>query len=259
MTSSIRINYSIPSSCLGGGRNTPLERPIQTWVSAHYSSRFPTGKANANADDPFALTCQPAWSILLLTASVGNLDIAAANAAGASCQPDQPRSPLSDQDRARLEHSLGHRPDRQELEEKNILKPGNLAPALQARRDELQKSQLADKLEGRLERRPEKDELVIRGILKDQSVAPSLQAKRDELQKHQLTHKLEARLERRPEKDQLVNRGILKHQSVAPALQAKKEELERARLGNQLQKELQQRPDVDELKQKGILTDPEDK
>ncbi len=113
--------------------------------------------------------------------TLGNLDIGAANAGG-SAEAGAPKSPLTETERARLERSLGHRPDRHELEERNILKPGNLAPALQAKRDELQKSQLADRLEGRLERRPEKDDLVNRGILKDQSVAPALQAKREELQ-----------------------------------------------------------------------------
>lgn len=189
-------------------------------------------------------------------ATLNTVDIAAANAASGPL--DAPKSPLSPEERSRLERQLGHRPDRHELEEKNILKPGNLAPSLQAARDELQKSQLADKLEGRLERRPERDDLVSRGILKDQSVAPSLQAKRDELQRNQLTDKLEGRLERRPEKEDLVNRGILKDQSVAPALQGKKEELERARLGNQLQKDLQARPDADALRQKGILPHQEE-
>ncbi|KAI0048312.1 hypothetical protein FA95DRAFT_1099439 [Auriscalpium vulgare] len=65
-----------------------------------------------------------------------------------------------------LEKRLGQRPDRQELEGRNILKEGNVAPALQAAREQLQKSQLQDKLDQALLQRPKPEELVKGGILK---------------------------------------------------------------------------------------------
>lgn len=43
---------------------------------------------------------------------------------------------------------------------------GNVAPALQAKRIELEKQQLEDKLEGRLERRPDREDLERRGIVR---------------------------------------------------------------------------------------------
>ncbi|KAI3482291.1 hypothetical protein L1887_55052 [Cichorium endivia] len=183
--------------------------------------------------------------------TLGNLDIGAANAGG-SAEEGAPKSPLTETERARLERSLGHRPDRHELEERNILKPGNLAPALQAKRDELQKSQLADRLEGVWNEGPKRTTLST-GDLEGSECRSGTAGQARGTAKVQLTDKLEGRLERRPEKDDLVNRGILKDQSVAPALQGKKEELERARLGNSLQKELEHRPDPEELRQKGIL------
>ncbi|KAH9040050.1 hypothetical protein EDB85DRAFT_1926831 [Lactarius pseudohatsudake] len=65
-----------------------------------------------------------------------------------------------------LEKRLSQRPDRQELQDRNILKEGNVAPALQAARDQLQRSQLEDKLDQKLLHRPKPEELVKSGILK---------------------------------------------------------------------------------------------
>jgi len=65
-----------------------------------------------------------------------------------------------------LEKQLSHRPDRQELQDRNILKEGNIAPALQAAREQLQRSQLEDKLDQKLLQRPKPEELVKSGILK---------------------------------------------------------------------------------------------
>jgi hypothetical protein len=64
-----------------------------------------------------------------------------------------------------LEKRLAQRPDRQELQDRNILKEGNVAPALQAARDQLQRSQLEDKLDQKLLQRPKPEELVKSGIL----------------------------------------------------------------------------------------------
>lgn len=65
-----------------------------------------------------------------------------------------------------LEKRLSQRPDKQELQDRNILKEGNVAPALQAARDQLQRSQLEDKLDQKLLHRPKPEELVKSGILK---------------------------------------------------------------------------------------------
>jgi len=64
-----------------------------------------------------------------------------------------------------LEKRLAIRPDRQELQDRNILKEGNVAPALQATREQLQRSQLEDKLDQKLLHRPKPEELVKSGIL----------------------------------------------------------------------------------------------
>ncbi|PWN33088.1 uncharacterized protein FA14DRAFT_81226 [Meira miltonrushii] len=125
-------------------------------------------------------------------------------------------------EKERLEKLLKNRSDLKELQDKNILKTGNLAPALQAASADLQKSQLEDKLEGRLERRPEREELERRGIsglllfaipvqqLKDQNVAPALQGKMSDLERSQLEDKLGKEFASRPDVDQLRAKGILK-------------------------------------------------
>ncbi|KAN0129236.1 hypothetical protein V8E53_012935 [Lactarius tabidus] len=64
-----------------------------------------------------------------------------------------------------LEKRLSQRPERQELQDRNILKDGSVAPALQATRDQLQRSQLEDKLDQKLQSRPRVEELVKSGIL----------------------------------------------------------------------------------------------
>jgi len=72
---------------------------------------------------------------------------------------------LSEEALQALEKHLSHRPDRQELQDRNILKEGNVAPALQAAREQLQRSQLEDKLDQKLLQRPKPEELVKSGIL----------------------------------------------------------------------------------------------
>jgi len=72
-----------------------------------------------------------------------------------------------------LEKRLSQRPDRQELQDRNILKEGNVAPALQAARDQLQRSQLEDKLDQKLLQRPKPEELVKSGILQPDEVPAS--------------------------------------------------------------------------------------
>ncbi|KII92332.1 hypothetical protein PLICRDRAFT_467812 [Plicaturopsis crispa FD-325 SS-3] len=71
---------------------------------------------------------------------------------------------------AKLEHSLSHRPEKTELVERNILKDDKVAPALQAAKEKLQRSQLEDKLAQSLQNRPKPEELVSEGILKEDEV-----------------------------------------------------------------------------------------
>ncbi|KAI0779838.1 hypothetical protein C8Q74DRAFT_718925 [Fomes fomentarius] len=92
---------------------------------------------------------------------------------------------------AQLEKSLAHRPDKNALIERNILKGMSLtigmmwylglrgrraddsvAPALQAAKEKLQRSQLEDKLEHALQARPKPEELVKEGILKEDEIPP---------------------------------------------------------------------------------------
>jgi len=54
---------------------------------------------------------------------------------------------------------LENRAEKEDLENRNILREGNVAPALQATQQQLQKEQLQDTLEKKLENRPEKEEV----------------------------------------------------------------------------------------------------
>jgi len=82
-------------------------------------------------------------------------------------------SPLSPDEKKRLEKAIESRPDQRELVDRNILKDTTVAPSLQAARDRLQRSQLEDKLEGDLQLRPKPEELVKRGILNEDEAPPS--------------------------------------------------------------------------------------
>jgi len=74
-------------------------------------------------------------------------------------------SPHDEVAKEKLEKLMGARPDRKELVDKNILKNSNVAPSLQAKQAELERSQLEDILENKLQARPSPDELVKEGIL----------------------------------------------------------------------------------------------
>jgi hypothetical protein len=92
-----------------------------------------------------------------------------------------------------LEKSLSHRPEREDLESRNILKGNN---STQPDFDAFSEAKL----------------LFLNTLLwqKDQSIAPSLQAAQEALKKEKLAQALEHKLEARPEKDDLVNRNVLK-------------------------------------------------
>jgi len=69
-----------------------------------------------------------------------------------------------------LEKQLNSRPKKDELVDRNILKDDSVAPALQAAKEKLQRSQLEDKLTHALQARPKPEELVSEGILKEDEV-----------------------------------------------------------------------------------------
>ncbi|KAJ1665306.1 hypothetical protein IW140_006016 [Coemansia sp. RSA 1813] len=122
----------------------------------------------------------------------------------------QPKPEHLAQERLNLmEKKIERRPTREELEEHNVLRKTNVAPALQAKEMELQRSRLEDKLEHKLECRPTREELEQHNVLKKSNVAPALQAKEMELQRSQLEDKLEHMLERRPTADKLKEQHIL--------------------------------------------------
>jgi len=72
-----------------------------------------------------------------------------------------------------LEKKLQQRPEKDELVNRNILKEGKVAPALQAAKERLERSQLEDKLETALKSRPKQEELVKDGILLPEAPAAS--------------------------------------------------------------------------------------
>jgi len=64
---------------------------------------------------------------------------------------------------------MAHRPDKEDLQERNILKDDSVAPALQAAKEALEHEIIADSLEKKLAQRPDKEDLEERNILKDGS------------------------------------------------------------------------------------------
>ncbi|EIM81095.1 uncharacterized protein STEHIDRAFT_125364 [Stereum hirsutum FP-91666 SS1] len=80
-------------------------------------------------------------------------------------QPPKRQSTLDEAALAALEKKLGERPEKSELQERNILKDDKVAPALQAAKEKLERSQLEDKLDNALQKRPKPEELVKEGIL----------------------------------------------------------------------------------------------
>jgi len=74
-------------------------------------------------------------------------------------------SPRDDAAKEKLDKLFASRPDRKELVDKNILKNSNVAPSLQAKQAELERSQLEDMLQNKLQARPSPEELVKEGIL----------------------------------------------------------------------------------------------
>jgi len=64
-----------------------------------------------------------------------------------------------------LKKGLAHRPEREELIERNILPDSGAAPALLQNQRELQRHMRADSLDQKIQSRPKPEELVAKGIL----------------------------------------------------------------------------------------------
>jgi hypothetical protein len=71
-----------------------------------------------------------------------------------------------------LENHLLHRPERQELVEKNILPASNAAPGLQAQQKELEKHMRADSLNEKIAHRPSPETLLKKDILHEDPRSP---------------------------------------------------------------------------------------
>jgi hypothetical protein len=90
-----------------------------------------------------------------------------------AANPPERRTSFDQQLVGSLEKQLGLRPKKDELVDRNILKDDSVAPALQAAKERLQRSQLEDKLAQALQARPKAEELVQEGILKEEEAPAS--------------------------------------------------------------------------------------
>jgi len=73
----------------------------------------------------------------------------------------------------KLDDAISHRPEKQDLVDRNILKDDSVAPALQAAREQLQRAQLENKIDHGLQHRPTPEDLVKKGILQADEVPSS--------------------------------------------------------------------------------------
>jgi len=121
---------------------------------------------------------------------------------------ETPISPTRER-RDSLEKRLAHRPELQDLKNRNILLDTNAAPALQSTQKDLERSKILDSLKKGLEQRPERDELIERNILPESNAAPALQAHQRDLERHMRRDSLENKLQQRPKPDDLIREGIL--------------------------------------------------
>ncbi|KAK4124233.1 hypothetical protein N657DRAFT_571917 [Parathielavia appendiculata] len=80
-------------------------------------------------------------------------------------RPDQARKDS-------LEHHLSHRPERQELVERNILPASTAAPGIQAQQKELEKHMRADSLNEKISHRPSPETLIKEGVLHEDPRSP---------------------------------------------------------------------------------------
>ncbi|KAF2102567.1 hypothetical protein NA57DRAFT_63466 [Rhizodiscina lignyota] len=124
---------------------------------------------------------------------------------------ESPISPVREgmQRRYSLEKHLQHRPEAQDLKNRNILLDTSAAPALQSKQIELERQLATDNLKKGLEKRMDRDTLVERNILPDSNAAPGIVANQRELEKQMRRDSLDKHLQSRPKPDALVKEGIL--------------------------------------------------
>lgn len=129
---------------------------------------------------------------------------------------ETPISPVREgiQRRNSLEKHLTHRPDAQDLKNRNILLDTNAAPALQSKALELERQRATDNLKKGLAHRPDRETLVERNILPDSTAAPALQGHQRELERHMRADSLEKGLQSRPNPEELVKMGILEEDEI---------------------------------------------
>ncbi|OCK79568.1 RPEL repeat protein [Lepidopterella palustris CBS 459.81] len=143
---------------------------------------------------------------------------------------ETPISPVrqSGQRRNSLEKHLQHRPDAQDLKNRNILLDTNAAPtkrkeladwsslhrSLQSTALELERHLASDNLKKGLAHRLDRDTLVERNILPDSTAAPALQGHQRELDLHMRANSLEKGLQSRPNPEDLVKKGILNEDEI---------------------------------------------
>ncbi|KAL2134315.1 hypothetical protein VTI74DRAFT_512 [Chaetomium olivicolor] len=89
---------------------------------------------------------------------------ASASASAIDTSPISPSLPNPAR-RNSLEYHLSHRPDRQELVEKNILPASTADPRIQAQQKELEKHMRRDSLNEKLAHRPSPEALIKEGVL----------------------------------------------------------------------------------------------
>jgi len=89
---------------------------------------------------------------------------------------ETPLSPI--ESGQKLEKLLKNRSDRDELVDRNVLKSVNLAPALAAQKEQLERSMLENKLGDALSKRPPPSELVKEGILQENEAPPEVSTDR---------------------------------------------------------------------------------
>ncbi|KAK4187818.1 hypothetical protein QBC35DRAFT_220639 [Podospora australis] len=71
-----------------------------------------------------------------------------------------------------LEHHLAHRPERQELVDRNILPASTAAPGIQAQQRELEKHMRADSLNEKIAHRPAPETVLEKHILHEDPRSP---------------------------------------------------------------------------------------
>eukprot|EP00002_Diphylleia_rotans_P012757 TRINITY_DN2493_c0_g1_i1.p1 TRINITY_DN2493_c0_g1~~TRINITY_DN2493_c0_g1_i1.p1 ORF type:complete len:196 (-),score=39.18 TRINITY_DN2493_c0_g1_i1:831-1418(-) len=149
-----------------------------------------------------------------------------------------------EQARSTLEPKIEQRPTRRELVEHNILKPGDVAPILQATHDVLKRQHIERHLDTRLDSRPSIGDLKDHNIIKNPDVAPSLVPIQEALWWQKREDILESKLSHRATFEDLV------HQRIIPD----EKDVERRRhVEGELEVKLDLRPSFEHLRNTNII------